>query len=108
MKKNFKKNFGNRVKHHRELLNYSQEHLAELIGMSSNTISYIERGKNTISMAKLPILCSALQIEPYQLFVDTDNNENSDTISKINNILKIATPRQTSIIYNLICNVMDL
>lgn len=52
MTTNFKKLFGERVRHYRKLNNFSQEKLAELVSMSPNTISYIENGKTNISFAK--------------------------------------------------------
>lgn len=108
MDNDFKKYFGSRVKHFRNLLGYSQEKLAEKVGISSNTVSYIERGKNTISFTKLPALCNALKIEPYQLFINTNYDSEDDRIKKINELLKTATDKQLAIILNLIINILDL
>ena len=109
MTDDFKKAFGRKVKHYRNLLNYSQEELAEKIGVSSNTISYIERGKNSISFSKIPLLCKALQIDPYKLFFGTSmDEENLGTIDRINCLLKSANERQLKIIMKLIENIMDL
>lgn len=104
---NFKKDFGKKVKYYRTLANLSQEKLAERVGISVNTVSYIEHGKNSISFSKLPALCRALSIEPHQLFIDIEC-ENENKIEKINKILKIATPRQLNIIQNLIVNILDM
>ena len=49
MDKSLKKLFGQRVKYYRNLKGLSQENLAERVGISANTIGYIERGKNAIS-----------------------------------------------------------
>ena len=108
MSNDFKKAFGQRVKHYRTLLDYSQEDLAEKIGVSSNTISYIERGKNAISFAKLPALCSALEVEPYKLFIKNDNDVEADKIKTINKFLKGANIKQLNIILNLVKNVIDI
>ena len=105
MTQEFKKQFGLKVKYYRQLIGYSQEKLAEKVGISPNTVSYIERGKNTISFTKLPALCSALEIEPYKLFIDSEND--SDKISEINKILKLANEKQLNIIFNLIKNLFD-
>lgn len=108
MDKDFKKIFGSRIKHYRNLLDYSQEKLAEKVGLSANTIGYIERGKNTISFTKIPALCAALEIEPYQLFINTESEINTDKISEINKLLKTATNKQLNIIINLISNLLDI
>lgn len=108
MTEDFKKAFGKRVKHFRCLLDYSQEELAEKIGVSSNTVSYIERGKNAISFTKLPQLCKALQVEPYKLFLETDIEANETKIEHITNMLKPANKKQINIIARLIKNIMDI
>ena len=108
MATDLKKMFGLRVKHFRNLLSLSQEELAERIGVSSNTISYIERGKNPISFTKLPALSKALEIETYKLFLNTDTETDTKKIQRINKLLNIATPKQLGIIKNIIENVLDL
>ena len=105
----FKKNFGIRVKHYRTQIGYSQEKLAEKVGITAHTVGYIERGKNTISFSKLPALCAALNIEPYQLFIDTNNIETpNDKILKINEILTLVSDKQLNIIYEITKNIFDL
>lgn len=106
MAQDFKKLFGKRVKYFRNLIDYSQEELAERIGVSSNTISYIERGKNSISFTKIPALCAALQIEPYKLFINMENNSDTNKIDKINNLLKTANNKQLNIIKILIEHIL--
>ena len=108
MGKELKKVFGNRVKHYRNLLGYSQEKLAELVGISSHTISYIERGKNFISMTKLSVLCNALQVEPYQLFIDRDFSPDVDKINEINRLLTTANEKQLNILIGLLHSVLDI
>lgn len=105
MTQDFKKQFGLKVKHYRQLIGYSQEKLAEKVGISTNTVSYIERGKNTISFTKLPALCTALEIEPFKLFMDTENND--DKIQSINKILSTATEKQLNVTFNIIKNIFD-
>jgi len=107
MNKNFKKKFGARVRHYRKLNHLSQEQLAELIGMSPNTISYIENGKNNVSFAKLGILANVLNIQVHQLFFETDCNENQQTKEKIIELLDIANEKQLGIFLNLIKDILD-
>jgi len=104
----FKKKFGQRVKYYRLLSGLSQEKLAERVGISANTVSYIEHGKNSISFSKLPALCTALSIEPYQLFLNIDFFEKNNKIEKIDKLLKTASQKQINIIYNLVANILDV
>lgn len=107
MNKNFKRKFGAKVRHYRKLNNLSQEQLAELIGMSPNTISYIENGKNNISFAKLGILANVLNIQVHQLFFNTDCDENQQIKEKIIELLNIANKKQLGIFLNLIKDILD-
>ena len=60
--------FGKKVKEYRKLRNLSQEKLAELVGVSTNTIAAIENGRTFLKINTLEKICSALKIEPSVLF----------------------------------------
>jgi len=105
---NFKKLFGERVRHYRKLSNLSQEKLAELVGMSPNTISYIENGKTNISFAKLPVFSTALNVKTYQFFIDVNCNPDTKRIDKINELLNTANEKQLGIILNFVQDVLDI
>lgn len=67
--------FGRRVRAFREEKGMTQEELAVKVGYTvgknpSGTISKIERGVMEITQSKIVDLANALEIEPYQLFVD--------------------------------------
>ena len=49
---NFKKQFGKRIQELRKLSNLSQEKLAEIAGLNTKTISYIENGKIRFLLTK--------------------------------------------------------
>ena len=107
MAKDFKKIFGARVRHYRTLISYSQEKLAEQIGISAHTVSYIERGKNFLSMTKIPALCLALQIEPYKLFIDADIERDTERLDELSRLLSMADNRQIGIILNVTKSILD-
>lgn len=60
--------FGKRVREHREYHKLSQETLAGLINVSTNTIVAWESGKSFIRRESLAELCRVLQISEYDLF----------------------------------------
>ncbi len=60
--------FGKRVREYREILGYSQEKLAELADVSTNTINSIENGKTFVKYSTLKKLSSALNILAGDLF----------------------------------------
>ena len=108
MKNEFSINFGKRIKYFRNIARLSQEQLAEKMGLSTNTISYIESGKNNISFAKLPKLCKILNIEPYQLFIFDNDKPDADRMQETVKILESMSDKQLGITYKLILNLANL
>lgn len=51
------------IQHKREMKGLTQEELAEELGLSSMTISFIEQGRRYPSLAMLFIICDYLKIE---------------------------------------------
>lgn len=83
---------GNHIKLLRESLGMSQEELAKKSGFSSRAaISAIEKGKNNISVERLPDLASALRTTPGELMdvlIETQEKPltyglNSESIAKL-------------------------
>ena len=89
---NIKKQFGERIRFLRKLRGLTQEQLAEKVRLSAKTISYIERGKNTIGFPKLPFLADALQVPVYKLFVMLP--EDADRTTILTTLLDSATDKE--------------
>ena len=64
------------IKYYRYVNNYSQEKLAELSKLSPRYITDVERGLHCPTIPKIESIAKSLYIEPYQLFVNTDRDEN--------------------------------
>lgn len=105
MDNNFKKSFGTRIKYLRKLSGLSQEKLAELTGLSTKTISYIENSKNTLSFNKLHLLAKALNVPVYKLFVFSDNENNKETLESL---LKSATNKEINVITDIVKTILAL
>jgi transcriptional regulator with XRE-family HTH domain len=67
--------FAMNVKHYRVVQGLSQEKLAELAGLHRTYISSLEREQRNISVDNIQKIATALQIEPYQLFMQQTNSE---------------------------------
>lgn len=63
-----RKNFGNKLKYYRLKNGYTQERLAEKLGVDAHYISDIECGSRNITFRTLAKLIEALEVEPYKLF----------------------------------------
>lgn len=107
-KKEFNVRFGERVKYFRNMARLSQEQLVEILDCAPNTLSYIESGKNNISFAKLPKLCKALNIEPYQLFIFDRDLPDANRVQEIVKLLEGMTNTQLGITYKLLLNIANL
>jgi len=55
------------LRQRREELSYSQRDVANMTGLTVNSISAIEKGKN-FSMNSFLLICRALQVQPKQVF----------------------------------------
>lgn len=60
--------FGNKLKYYRLIRGYTQEKLAEKLGIDAHYISDIECGLRNITFKTLHRLVSALDVEPYKFF----------------------------------------
>jgi transcriptional regulator with XRE-family HTH domain len=78
MRTTIKKQLGKKIQNIRKAKGLSQEKLAELIGISNNSLSSIETGKSFMSFPNLERLIDVLNIKPYELFMF--NNENPQKI----------------------------
>ncbi len=106
--KTFRKLIGKRVRYYRNLKNLTQEQLAEIMDFNTKSISLLENGHNYIALNKLPSLCSALEIEPYQLFIfDKRNTKSFNIKADIQEILDTMDNKKLKLAYNLLytlCN----
>ena len=66
--KSLSKRFGNRLKYYRLMQGYTQEKLAEKLGVDSHYVSDIECGTRNITFKTLWKLMTALEVEPSKLF----------------------------------------
>lgn len=67
---------GKNVKYYRYRENLTQEQLAEKTKSSVNYIGRLERGQHNPSVDKLEKVASALNIEPYELFIQRNDIDN--------------------------------
>lgn len=67
---------GNNLKAARTLKGYTQEKLAEAVGVSDKFISMAERGVSGLSVTSIVGICKVLDIEPNALFSGIINYDN--------------------------------
>ena len=90
-----KKILGKNIQDNRKKKNYTQEELAETIGIDSISLSKIETGKNYPTSENLVKIAKTLNVEVYELFISNGIKSNEELLTEINNGLnKIAKNNQ--------------
>ena len=75
------KEMGERIYNRRKLLKYTQEELAEMVGVSTQMISNLELGKKAIRPENLIKICTALNISADYILMGNTSNNLLDSIS---------------------------
>ena len=86
-----KKNVGKRIREYRKSKSYTQDELAEIVGIDTVSLSKIETGRNYPSSENLMKLAEALDVEVYEFFIQDmvkTNDELLDDIYKEINKMK--------------------
>lgn len=99
--KDFYKKFGKRLKELRLQANVTQEDLAEKVGVATKTVSYWENGHNPITLNKIPLIATALNIPIYKLFVFLDIEESAADKDYIK-LLQLRTSEELEVLFNVV------
>lgn len=76
-----KEKMGQKIKMARKEKGFTQEHLAELVGISNRTLNLMEKGKSGMTIETLIKFCNSLGVSPnYMLSYKSDNNRLGDTL----------------------------
>lgn len=100
-----KKTVGFNIKNLRNLLNLTQEQLAEKINIEPNSIAQIESGRNFISCETLSYLSKYFKVSPSFFFkknIDILNKDNTDFIDEIKYLLPTLSKERLDDIYKII------
>lgn len=102
---------GNNVRLVRERRNLKMENLAELIGLSYQSLSAIELGKGFLTAETLEKLCKALDVSPAELFsleeLPEKLNNNSDIAPLLERLIKELDEKKQASIYKIITVFLD-
>ena len=88
---------GNRISHRRKTLGYTQEQLAEMMDVSIQMISNLERGNKAIRIDNLLKICNILQVSTDYVLTGVQND--CELSEKINQL----STRD----YGLVCCLID-
>ncbi len=83
MKSYIQKQLGEKIKKYRKIKGFSQEQLAEKIGIATNTLSSIERGNAFMTAQTLEKIIEIFNVKPQDIFTFVDNISEEDKYSYI-------------------------
>ncbi len=78
MKKDLNLQIGERVRCARKAVGFSRDELAEMLGISSLFLSYIECGQRGMSVSTLMNLCKILQVSSDYILFGNENESTSE------------------------------
>lgn len=99
--KDFYKRIGQRLKELRLQANITQEELAEGVGVATKTVSYWENGHNPVTLSKIPLIATTLNVPIYKLFVFLDVEEDVADKDYIE-LLQMKTSKELEVLFNLV------
>jgi transcriptional regulator with XRE-family HTH domain len=83
---------GNNIRRIREIKNYTQEAVADMVGMSVSAYGDIERGKSNVNFSRLADIAKALDVKEEDIvtfgnhtYNTVHNHENSGVVNPLNN-----------------------
>lgn len=104
-KKNINIEVGRRVRQAREAAGLTQERFAELIGISPQNVSCIERGLTGMSLTVLHRMCKTLHVTSDSLLMDEYGENDAEAIARR---LQQLPPQQFQVVKEIINSVLEL
>lgn len=93
---------GQRIRKMRKAHEFSQEELAEKIGISTTHMSHIETGNTKLSLPVLVAISLALEVQTDDLLFEAANTSRSGSLYEITALLESCTPQQLKILKDVI------
>jgi transcriptional regulator with XRE-family HTH domain len=96
------KNIGRRIQRCREQKGYTQEKFAEMLGLTPNYISAVERGVKTPRLEKLIAIINGLGVSTDEIFMDVIDVGYKIKVSKLTDDIFLLPPEEQSRIFAVI------
>lgn len=100
------KAIGQKLKDERKRLGFTQEQVAEVIGISPAFVGHIERAERSMSLDTLIHFCNLYRITMDYLLSDTLQLQQNNTLEQINSMLQSKTEAQQMAILDILRSVV--
>lgn len=98
---------GKRLKNARKRFNFTQEQLAEEMGVSIAYLSKVETGKIHINLERLSQICNILDVTEGEILNGVSNNSDEYLNSEFSETLRQCTPKQQKLAYSILKVILD-
>ena len=92
---------GERLKKSRKQKGYTQAQLAEILDISEEYLSRMEKGNTKLSLARLIQICEILQVSICEIITGVGKQTKEYLYKDFIEILEICTPEKRKLIYNM-------
>ena len=93
---------GKRIQKIRKSKGYTQQQFAEMVGLSTNYLSDIERGKSSARLDKLVSIINALDCTANDIFCDTLNNGHTIVSSQLSEKIDKLKPKDREVAFAIL------
>ena len=88
---------GQRIRHYRKALDFSQEQLAETVGISTTHMSHIETGNTKLSLPVLVTIAEALGVQTDSILFDEPPKKAKNN-AELQELIDSCSPRELAIL----------
>ena len=100
-----KEKFGKRLKEIRKAKGYTQEQIAEKIGIEPPNISKLEKGAHFPLPENMEKIANALDVDIKDLFDFQHFDERNELINKLKNYIDTANDKEIEFLYKTVVNL---
>jgi len=97
---------GKRIRELRTSQSFSQDKLAELVGISGKYLGEVERGDGNVSIEKLEKIAEALDVTIGSLLDNAHMEDRADLIKDIGGMLDKADDAEVRLVHRLVSDVL--
>jgi transcriptional regulator with XRE-family HTH domain len=95
--------FGQNLRSRREAMGYTREELAELSQLSPQNIAKIENGDRFVTLQSLTSLASAVECDPFELFMQARKGDSFDeSLEQLFLLLKNKTKKEIEMAHEVL------
>ncbi len=93
---------GKRIQTLRKQKGYTQLQFSEMVGISTNYLSDVERGKSSVRLDKLTAIINALECSADDVFIDVIHLKHEIKQSRLSELLETIPPEEQDRAYSIL------